>query len=217
MSWWSRENSSIRPTMSVVETPSVRGIVRYLPRSIAFWYTFCGQRHQLRGRAAERRCVAAAPCHRRCTGRRRAQRSRSCTCRRSWSGTRRSSRTGTRAPPARATRASATQIDRRGGHNGGGPHRRICSLARSRAARRRSSASTASLVRLNAAHGRGGHAGAHHWGGALALLDRRWQQQRHRGVSEPGAREPHERCAPSLLTPTTRYVPSARPCRNAFM
>ena len=178
MSWWSRENSSIRPTMSVVETPSVRGIVRYLPRSIAFWYTFCAAHGA--GYGTERRgrgCVAAAPCHRRCTGRRRAQRSRSCTCRRSWTGTRRSSRTGTRAPPAHAARASATQIERRGGHNGGGPHRRICSLAQSRAAPRRSSASTASLVRRNAPRGCGENAGAHHWGGALALLDRRWQQQ----------------------------------------
>ena len=35
-SWWSFEKSSIRPTMSVVETPSVRGIVRYFPKSMAF-------------------------------------------------------------------------------------------------------------------------------------------------------------------------------------
>mmetsp|Transcript_37553 Transcript_37553/g.121393 ORF Transcript_37553/g.121393 Transcript_37553/m.121393 type:complete len:238 (-) Transcript_37553:534-1247(-) len=33
--WWSRVRSSIRPTISVVETPSVRGMVRYLPSARA--------------------------------------------------------------------------------------------------------------------------------------------------------------------------------------
>ena len=35
VAWWSRVINSMRPTMSVVEIPSVRGIVRYLP---ARWY-----------------------------------------------------------------------------------------------------------------------------------------------------------------------------------
>jgi hypothetical protein len=34
--WCDRVTSSMRPTMSVVEIPSVRGIVRYFPVSISF-------------------------------------------------------------------------------------------------------------------------------------------------------------------------------------
>eukprot|EP00965_Chrysotila_dentata_P219538 6191201-Pleurochrysis_carterae.AAC.6 len=37
--WCARESSSILPTISVVETPSVRGMVRYLPARTALSYT----------------------------------------------------------------------------------------------------------------------------------------------------------------------------------